>query len=138
MVTVSFAEDKPSENKKDLPKRGALSNTVSGVSKDVKVPDAWGGNDPAGKDVAPITGSVSKITPSKWVARIFNNSEDTYSVNLAVHQYNRSNSKIKTDSFSYTLKPKEKAERELSATAATEQASLELLSWSKKETAQKK
>ena len=120
---------------KELPKSGSLSTSSAGTSASRAVPDAWGGVDPQGKESAPITGSVSKQTPTKWIARVFNNTDETYTVNLVVNQFNRSNTKIKSDSFSYTLRGKQSAERDITALSTTEQCTLDLVNWTKKASA---
>lgn len=121
-----------SKKEQELPKSGSLSSTISGVHGSRNVPGPWGGSSARTEDkAAPISGSVSKVSAREWRARIFNNSEDTYSVNLAVHQFDRNDKKIKSDSFSYTLKPGQSVDRPISALATTEQCSLDLLSWKK-------
>ncbi len=131
----SSAQDEKPEKK--LPKSGSLSISSSGTSASKNFPDPWGADNVVDSNSAPITGSVSKISPTNWVAKVFNNSDDTYSVSLAVYQYDRRNTKIKSDSFSYTLRPRESAERPISTSMNTEQCELDLLSWNKKESAKK-
>ena len=89
----------------------------------------WGENVLSEEPTSPITGSVSRVSPGQWVMRVFNNSEDRYSVNLEVAQYNIRGAKIKGDSFSYTLKPKETAERPINAESSTDRCELNLKSW---------
>ena len=109
LATVCFAGVSSAENaEKVLPKSGSLSSTVTGGyrgSMGVDVP--WGENVLSEEPTSPITGSVSRVSPGQWVMRVFNNSEDRYSVNLEVAQYNIRGAQIKGDSFSYTLKAKE-------------------------------
>ena len=125
------AEEKKEKPTPELPKSGSLSSTVSGVYDSRVVPGPWGGVDPSGESSSPISGSVSRVSANKWVMKVFNNSDDTYSVNLAVHQFNLTGSKIKSDSFSYNLKPGESAQRDITSLAQTEQCSLDLVSWRK-------
>jgi hypothetical protein len=124
------AENVKSEEKV-LPRSGSLSQTISGVHGSRAVSEPWGGTDTQGKDQPPISGSVSRISPTRWVMRIFNNSSDAYSVDLSVVQLNRQGNKIKSDSFSYSLKPGQTAERDIAASSLTEQCSLDLRSWKK-------
>lgn len=141
LTSFAFAEEPaapaevPAEaapkKQKDLPRSGSLSSSISGIHDSRAIPGPWGGVDVKGETASPITGSVSKISANKWQMRVFNNSEDSYSVSLAVHQYNRVGTKIKSDSFSYSLRPGASAERTLSSLAETEQCTLDLVNWKK-------
>lgn len=128
MLSASLAYAAPDAPKKELPRSGTLSGTsVSGTGgKSVDAP--WGSEDVINGG-APISGSVSKVSERQWNMRIFNNSEDTYSVDLEVAQLNERNTKVKSDHYSYTLRPKQTAERSISAYSNTKQCTLNLLSW---------
>lgn len=116
---------------KDLPKRGSLSKSITDVHDSRAVDGPWGGLDAQGGAAAPISGSVSRINQTLWRMKVFNNSDDTYSIDVAVNQFNKQGTKTKSDSFSYTLKPRQSAERDINAPAHTDQASLDLVSWKK-------
>ena len=119
--------------KEEFPKSGVLSRSVTTGydSRNVEMPWTKKGASTGLDEVAPISGSVSKISNKQWRMKVFNNTEDTYSVSLKVVQVTASGSYLKSDSFSYTLKPKQSEERTVSSTEATADASLELLSWKK-------
>lgn len=117
------------ESSDELPKSGELSAALSGGYGTRKLAEPWGGVDERGEDASPITGSISKKNAREWTMRVFNNSDDPYSVQLQVNMYGRSGGKTKTDTFSYSLKPKGAAERALIAPTGTEEAQLSLLSW---------
>ncbi|RIL09229.1 MAG: hypothetical protein DCC75_07015 [Proteobacteria bacterium] len=124
------AEEEEGDAEANLPKSGVLSRSVKGgyQSKDVNVP--WGTEESPAKETSPITGSVSKLSDKAWKMKLFNNSEEsTYSADVRVNQYNLRGVKIKSDYFSYTLKPGESTERDVSASASTVDSQLELVSW---------
>ncbi len=118
--------------KKDpLPKSGTLSRSMSKGYQSTNVDMPWNKkNIGAGLEVeAPISGSVSKLSSTQWVAKVFNNTEDTYTADLKVVQRNDRGVPIKSDSFTMTLKGKQSDSRFISATPATDDASLELVNW---------
>ena len=78
---------------------------------------------------APVSGSVSKISDREWRMRLFNNTDDDYSVDVKVQQNNASGNTLKYDNFSYRLKAKQSVERSVSSTPATADAQLVLLNW---------
>jgi len=117
------------ESSSELPKSGELSASLSGGYGKRQLAEPWGGVDERGETNSPITGSVSKKNAREWTMRVFNNSDDPYSVQLQVNMYGRTGGKTKSDSFSYTLKPKGSVERGLVAPTGTEEAKLSLLSW---------
>lgn len=121
----------PKEEKK-LPKSGVLSSSIRSGYQSRNIGDQWGGTDITGDaGAAPITGSVSRVSPQEWVAKIFNNTDDTYSASLRVVQLGKRGSQTKQDSFSYTLKPHSSASRRLASSSLTEEARLELQGWKK-------
>ncbi len=128
---VSAQEGVAGETKKqrDLPKSGTLSTSISTGSVASQIPGVWGGVNAMGDDPAPIAGSVSRSSANSWEMKIFNQSEDTYSVNLAVIQTNDRGSQVRSDSFSYTLKPKQSESRSLPAGTGAVTASLDLRSF---------
>jgi|GEM_PF-3009570 len=112
-----------------LPKTGTLSSSQTGGYSGATADGLWGNSDPWNKDAAPISGSVSRGANDSWIARLFNNSTDPYSVSVALRQINNQRTTIKTDSFSVTLKGGEKAERTVSGAAGTSDATLDLVRW---------
>jgi len=117
------------ESSKDLPKTGDLAASLSGGYGSRELAEPWGGVDERGDETSPITGSISKRNTREWTMRVFNNSDDPYSVQLQVQLYGRTGGATKTDTFSYSLKPKSSAERTILAPVGTEEARLALLSW---------
>lgn len=113
----------------NLPKSGSLSRSFTGVHGNRSVSEPIGGIDVRGTDPAPISGSCSKITPRKWRMKVFNNSEETFSVNVEVEQRSSAGARLKGDSFSYTLAPGKSEERDLAAYANTADCVLNLKSW---------
>ncbi len=101
-ASVALADDaKPSK----LPKSGLLAvSSLSGAGNTVTT-DAFGGEDFTGADVAPITGSVSRVGESSWVCKVFNNSKDEYSINVDLKQHDLNGSQVKFGSYSFRLKP---------------------------------
>lgn len=124
MAGTALAGTGNEAQKKELPRQGSLS--FSGGMSDGKIAMPWGSDE---EGSSPITGSVSKIGQDTWVMKVFNNSEDTYSVNLKVVQLNSQNRQVKSDSFSYTLKARQKVERNVSAAPGSVRGELKLESW---------
>lgn len=123
-VSQIFAEDKVS-----LPSSGVLATTGGGAGMGVKVPGVWGASDDAsGSGATPLAGSVQKVG-NDWKAVISNNSEDSYSVSLDVYQSNKDGAKIKSDSFSTTLRPKSSSERTFTGASGAVGGTLYLRSW---------
>lgn len=126
VVSASSAQMRDEE----LPSSGTLSGTYTGGNEGVTVPGVWGkDNDVLSNDQPPITGSVSQINRQLWKMRIFNNSEDDYSVSVKVNQFDKRKKKIKSDTYSYTLRAGENKVRDVRAKSNTDTASLELLHW---------
>jgi hypothetical protein len=121
----------PKEKEKDLPKSGNLSTSVTSGAASSTFPDPFGGVGIADEDSAPITGSVSRIDEDTWRMRVFNNSQDVYSVNLGVKQRDDRGATVKTDNFSYTLKPGASAEQTIQSASGAMEADLDLRSYRK-------
>ncbi|MBX7136679.1 MAG: hypothetical protein K1X83_01755 [Oligoflexia bacterium] len=116
---------------KQLPKSGSLSSSgdmTAGGSAKVGLP--WGSDTFSGAN-APIGGSVFRTSPREWTMKLANNSKDTYSASVAVYQYDKNQRKIKTDNFSYTLKPGQTTQRAIGSAISSTVADLSLLSWKK-------
>jgi hypothetical protein len=111
-----------------LPQRGLLSKSSTFGYNTKLVESTWGSED-SGKNEAPIAGSVSKRSDREWVARLYNNSNDVYSVSVEVRQLNAQGKRERSDSFSARIEPQGSYERSLSSTARTVDAELELRSW---------
>lgn len=122
---------KDQAQKKELPKSGSLSSSITGGYQNRAVAEPWGGTDSQGENVAPISGSVFRNGPRDWKMTIFNNSDDTYSVSVEVAQYGSTGNKIKGDNFSYTLRPRGSEERLVTGNDKTKDAQLNLRSWRK-------
>lgn len=114
--------------KKELTKSGVLSQTRSGGTAATEVDVPWG-TDVLKDKPAPISGSVSRVGPRDWMLRVFNNTEDTYSASLEVVQMARGGNRLKSDHYSYTLKPKQKVERKFSTLQTVTDCSLNLTKW---------
>lgn len=111
-----------------LPRSGVLSRTHSSGTSHSGLELPWG-TEALSPDQAPISGSVSRISGREWVARVFNNSEDTYSVSVKVRQFGAGNKEVKYDTYSYTLKPRESKEQKFLSKVDTIDAGLDLTSW---------
>jgi hypothetical protein len=115
---------------KDLPKRGVLASTYAGGQGINDLEEPFGGDDPSGKSVAPITGSVSRASVDSWVIKVFNNSEsDTYSVDVEVAQRDGRDVVCKRDFFTYKLEPKKSNGQPVSAGVGSETAQLTLVKY---------
>ena len=114
---------------KDLPTSGNLSTSIKSGAAEAENPQPFGGEDVSGDIVAPITGSVSRLSRDTWIMKVFNNTKDEYSVDVDVIQLNTSGSTVKTDSFSYRLKPGESEEESISTGLGARDAELNLRRW---------
>lgn len=95
-----------------LPKSGVIASTLPAGGFGKKGYSTWTDTDIEGKKTAPISASVSRVDSKNWNLKVTNNSEeDTFSVSIKVDQVGKSGSSVKSDSFSYSLKPKESVDR---------------------------
>jgi hypothetical protein len=125
--SVAHAEVKKD---KDLPSRGVLSSTTQGGLAVNNVAEPFGGEDPSGREVSPITGSVVKAAGDRWRLKVFNNSDaNTYSVDVEVVQLNSTRALVKRDAFTYVLKPKASKEQTVVSGVGTKTAQLVLTSY---------
>lgn len=129
-ATVSFAapeatpEAAPTKKTTPLPKSGSLSvSGSSGYGNTVGVDLPWGGG------AAPVSGSVSKLSQREWVVKVFNNSKDSYSVDVEVVSYGDGGKKLTSKFDSFNLKPKGKGERKVNVHPSTVSCALNLRNW---------
>jgi hypothetical protein len=117
------------EDPSKLPPSGNLSTSLKSGAAEAEVPEPFGGEDISGEGLAPITGSVSRVTQDSWSMKVFNNTKDEYSVDLDVFQLNMQGQTVKTDSFSYRLKPGTSEQEKISAGIGARDAELNLRRW---------
>jgi hypothetical protein len=93
-----------------LPKSGVLASTEGGqYGKSTNT--TWSDVDISGDKMAPLSASVSRVGTEEWRLRVFNNGKNSYSFTVRVVQLTQSLSTSKSDSFTFSLKPGESAER---------------------------
>jgi len=129
---LTFDQALADQSERELPKRGTLSATFQGGDEGIAVPSPWGAeeSDMFTDGTTPVSGSVSRgMSGNEWVARLFNNSQDRFSVDVEVVQYNDRRQNVKSDSFSTTLQPGQRVERTFQARSNSHQAELNLRSW---------
>ena len=109
-----------------LPASGVLSSATEGGmgGTDVNIP--WGSKY---NQAPPIAGSVSKLSERELSVKLFNNTESTYAVTVAVLQFKSGGAVLKTDIYSYTIKGKGSVERTVPGSPLTVASRLELRSW---------
>lgn len=129
-ISAGIAEEtaKAEKTATPLPKSGSLSVSTSGGQSGVSAPSPWGDGDVIGGS-SPISGSVSRVDGATWKLFIQNSSDDTYTANVEVVQKNDRGSRVKGDSFSYTLKPKAKESRTIASAVNASSAELNLRNW---------
>lgn len=127
-VTVPSVALGEVKKQKDLPQSGTLSATSS-AGTSAEVPNPWGGVSLDDGKPNPISGSVSKVSANQWMMKVFNNSQDPYSVSLEVEQLDTSGRRARSDYFSYTLKAGASAQQPISASPQTRDMRLNLRSW---------
>lgn len=125
----SGAQKAAASEQDELPDYGTLSASKASRGAGVTADGPWGEPDPLSRESAPITGSVSNMGGGRWQAKVFNNSQDPYSVSVAVRQFDSRGSVQKTDSFSFNLKAGESAQRDVSSGAGVTDCRLELVHW---------
>lgn len=118
------------EEDKDLPKKGSLATSSLSGAASATFPDPFGGNDPSGREISPISGSVSRISSEQWEMKVFNNSKDSYSVSVDIIQRDLRGSEVRRDSFSYALKPESSKSEKLPIGPGAYMAELNLRHWS--------
>lgn len=125
--TVKIVATKP-----NLPKSGVLSRSAqTGYgNKSYEVP--WGPETGGTNEQTPLAGSVSKLSERELLAKVFNNSDQTYSISAKVLQYNARGVQIRSDSFSATIKPKSSYERRVPRGIGAEDIRFSMENWSAK------
>lgn len=130
LIGNAFCQD-PQKSEEDIekkfPKTGVIAATKqSGRNAEV---GGFGNVSYSEDDQAPITGSVSRLNQTKWVAKVFNNSKKSISASFTVKQMNAAGNQIDSDSFSVTLGPGQSNERPITASASTVNAELAITNW---------
>ncbi|NDC36948.1 MAG: hypothetical protein EBZ48_02725 [Proteobacteria bacterium] len=112
-----------------LPQRGSLASTTDRGYGTQSSPSQWGGLELEGKNAPPVSASVARGKRSNWELKVFNNSEDIYTVTIALDQLGSSGGKVKTDSFTFSLKAGAHQTRSVPASASSTGAAATLVSW---------
>lgn len=116
------------KKKKELPNSGTLSETRNVGTSGSFVPAPWG-DDVLSEEEPPIGGSVSRLNAREWIMKVVNNTKDTYSVSLQLVQLARGSKPLKSDYYSYTLKPGASAERKFTTNQTVVDCALKLTKW---------
>jgi hypothetical protein len=130
-VVVAPANTPTPPKETPLPQQGVLSSTSLSGTTGTRRDGQWGDTNPMSKDKPPVSASLSRLNNQLWLLRLFNNSEEAYSVDLQVVQYNAKGTKIKSDSFSYYLRAGQKEDRKITGMFNTARADVLLTGWSK-------
>jgi hypothetical protein len=112
-----------------LPQQGTLATTGDRGFGSQTTPGQWGGMQIEGTSGAPVSASVSRGRKNDWVLKVFNNSTDLYSVNLALEQVSASGGVLKRDSFSINLAAGKSDSRSVPAHALSTGANVVLRNW---------
>jgi hypothetical protein len=119
-----------------MPASGSLASTRTGMGSEA-VQGPWA---PQGSDLivdeAPVSGSISRISPQFWKVRVFNNTQERFYVSLELQQLNANSQVVQRDSFSYNLRAKETIERDVRAHVNSSQGDLLLRNWRKEDSPQ--
>jgi len=114
-----------------LPPRGPLASTTNRGYGTQSSPSQWGGFELEGKHNSPVTASVYRGKRTNWELKVFNNSDDFYTVTIALEQLGKSDVKVKVDSFTFSLKAGEHQSRSVPMSASAMGAVANLVSWKK-------
>lgn len=126
-ASIGLAEDaEPTPT--PLPKSGSLATSFTGGASG-STSTSWG-QDVLEKSAAPLGGSVSRSGTS-WVAKVFNNSKDSFSADVKLVQINARGGSARNDYFSVSLRPGQSSERTYSVANGAVSANLELSGWKK-------
>ena len=117
------------DSEKKLPKTGVLASTGGGSLREFSAPDVWGGNDISGDAEPPITASIVRASPDKWVLTVTNTTEDPYSLTLQVTQTRDDGSKLNSTSYSFSLRPGESDNESITANSSSSGAVVALTNW---------
>ena len=125
--TGGNTQKKPAE----LPKSGLLAGTLAGGYGGSALGGPWGGVDAQGGETSPIQASASRLDDRNWLLKVFNNSEDKYVVNIELEQRGSRNQRLKNNSFLFSLKGGESAERRVPGHPASFNSVVKLKNWKK-------
>jgi len=122
----------PTPKKKlNLPKSGELAALVL-VEVGVVGPIPWGSGKQVDSLKSPLLGSITQ-EEGNWIVRISNTSKDRMlNASFELAQYNQNGQKVKSDPFSYSLRPQESVERPVRATSNVTRIILNLTDWKEK------
>ena len=70
------------------------------------------------------------MNAKQWIARVYNNSEDAIRATFQVIQLNKVGARLKTDTLSFSLPAKGKAEQTIASANGTDNCELNIVSWS--------
>ena len=113
---AAAASPTPDEMAK-MPKSGVLASTIGGEFGASNA-NTWSDVDLSGESKPPLSASVARVgSAGQWKLRVFNNGKNAYSFTVKVVQLTRNSDTTKpgtpsrSDSFTFSLKPGESAER---------------------------
>jgi len=128
-----YAEDAPAvvATATPPPQRGILASTSDRGYGTQSNPAQWGGMELEGKNTPAVTASVARGARSNWDLKVFNNSEDIYTVTIALEQLDKAGARLNVDSFTFSLKAGQKQSRSVPATLRSTGAVANRVSWKK-------
>ena len=115
---------------KQLSKKGIIASMGSGTGS--QSIDSLGNVGASNANDLPISGAVRRIGADMWGVTISNSSKKSVSASLRVHQFNKSRTKVKSDSISVALSSGSKAERSVSSGIGVEAVEVEIVDWKAK------
>ena len=124
LSSSAFAQD-AGEKKEEKKKETRLGNIAGSGSTNLTTSSNFVGEDSYGSDQNPITGSAS-IKQGVCVARIYNNSDERYSVSVKVRGLNKNGKQTDYRTFSVTLGPKGNKEEKAKFGGSTTSCQLDL------------
>jgi hypothetical protein len=132
-VPEAVASEAPTPEEEDpyanLPKSGILSSNQLSGAQSKAFDGPFGVEEPYDSTPPAIGGSMFRSSPSQWVAKVSNNTEDKFSVSLEAQQLDLRGKVLKRDYFSVSLQPGESKERVISARSDAANASLKIKNW---------
>lgn len=128
-VATAISQVGAQEMPKKLPKMGVLASTGGGALSNYDAPDVWGGNDISGDEEPPIMASIVRTSPEKWTVNITNTTDDPYSISIRFTQTADGGRSLNSNSFSFSLRPKESASESVTANSSSTGGIVTLTNW---------
>ncbi len=119
----------PTKKKLNLPRTGEIASLVITDQDNVDAPMPWGADNQIGDLGSPIMGSITHVGEN-WIVRITNSTDDrTLNASFNLKQFDSRGRTVRSEPFTYSLRPKESVERRVRAALRISRVTLDLTDW---------